>query len=159
MQFAREWVSVTEIDTGNAARFAYDDIRDIELGGPGAIQSGGGFIGGGFGIGGMITGIALAAALNKVTTRTSVQSLVRLAARHAELIMVHTRATPDQLRVYLSPAFTRIAAAHDRSVQPSARVDAVEQLERLAGMKASGFLTEQEFDVAKAQILRGMGGS
>ena len=74
------------------------------------------------------------------------------------MILSHDRATPDQLRVYLSPPFARIAAAHDRTPQPSAQVDAVEQLQRLGEMRSSGFLTEQEFADAKGAVLRRMAG-
>jgi hypothetical protein len=158
MMFARDGVSVTEIATGRGVRVSYDDIREIELGGPGAMQSGGGFIGGGFGVGGIIGGIALAAALNKLTTRTAIQTLIRIAAPRAELIVSHDRTTPEQLRIYLSPAFARLAAAHERTTIAPPVIqghDVVAQLERLAEMKAAGVVTDQEFEAAKAKILHG----
>ena len=43
----------------------------LEIGGPGLVKTGGGFVGGGFGARGAIEGMAIAAVLNGLTTRTS----------------------------------------------------------------------------------------
>jgi len=84
------------------------DLTGIEIGGPGKVSQGGGFIGGGFGLTGAVEGLAIAGILNALTTRTTVLTVVALTARDAEVWFASTAAEPAALRVELSPVFVAI---------------------------------------------------
>jgi hypothetical protein len=56
---------------------AYADITSVEIGGPGLVRSGGGFIGGGLGAAGAAEGIAIAAVLNALTRRTRITTIIQ----------------------------------------------------------------------------------
>lgn len=60
------------------AEIVYTDVEHVEIGGPGLVRTGGGFVGGGFGAAGAIEGMAIASVLNALTTRTSIKTVVRL---------------------------------------------------------------------------------
>ena len=53
----------------------YSEVEGLEIGGPGLVKTGGGFVGGGFGARGAIEGMAIAAVLNGLTTRTSIKTV------------------------------------------------------------------------------------
>ena len=84
------------------ADIPYGQVEDVEIGGPGLVRSGGGFSGGGFGLAGGIEGMAIAAVLNAMTTRTAIKTVVRIQGTSCELFLLHTRLTPEQLRIELS---------------------------------------------------------
>jgi hypothetical protein len=84
------------------AAVPYSEVEDIEIGGPGLVKSGGGFIGGGFGAIGALEGMAIASVLNALTTRTSITTIVRIQGTSCELFLLHTRSTPEQLRIQMS---------------------------------------------------------
>ena len=56
------------------AEVPYGQVEHVEIGGPGLVRRGGGFVGGGFGARGAIEGMAIAAVLNALTTRTSIKT-------------------------------------------------------------------------------------
>jgi hypothetical protein len=59
---------------------AVGDISTVEFAGPGKWQKGGRFFGGGFGVVGAAEGMLIAAALNSLTTKTGVTTVVHLEA-------------------------------------------------------------------------------
>jgi hypothetical protein len=132
------------------AEVPYSEVEDVEIGGPGLVKSGGGFVGGGFGAVGALEGMAIASVLNALTTRASVTTIVRVQAASCELFLLHTRSTPEHLRIELSRALGAIraaktAAAHaakteDRSPRPASPV---EELAKLADMLQAGLLTRE----------------
>jgi len=65
---------------------AYRDVEFLRVGGPGAVTSGGGFVGGGFGLEGAAEGMAIAGLLNSLTTRTTVTTIVRELSQLAGLL-------------------------------------------------------------------------
>ena len=135
----------------------YADVEEIEIGGPGARTTGGGFMGGGFGIQGAAEGMLIASALNMLTTKTKVDTLVCLRTSSAELFMHHTTETPDALRIRLSQVFNILrarAASTRRGVAGSASENVVEQLARLGDMLDRGLLSREEFEQLKADLLR-----
>jgi hypothetical protein len=128
------------------------DVVALHVGGPGAVTKGGGFIGGGFGVQGAAEGMIVAAVLNGLTTKTTVNSLVRVTGRSAEVI-VHTSAlTPEQLELKLSPVLGRLRS---RSGQPAVNgaPDLADQLTKLAALHDAGVLSAEEFASAKAKRL------
>jgi len=84
------------------------DLTGIEIGGPGKVTEGGGFFGGGFGLQGAATGMAIAGILNALSTRTTVLTVVALTAAKAEVWFAYTQSEPAALRVELSPVFVAI---------------------------------------------------
>lgn len=138
----------------------YHGIEDVEIGGPGLVRTGGGFGGGGFGLAGAATGMAIAAVLNAMTTQVSIKTIVRVQAASCELFLLYTLATPEQLRIGLSGPLGAIRAArttatpgngvHDQTGNPASVVN---ELARLASMLESGLLTREEFNLLKARLL------
>jgi Short C-terminal domain len=138
----------------------YHQVEDVEIGGPGLVKTGGRFVGGGFGVGGAIEGMAIATVLNALTTRTSIKTVVRIQGTGCELFLLHTRLTPEQLRIAMSRPLGAIRAARATQTagrvqpEPSAASSApVEELTKLADMLEKGLLTREEFDLMKAKLL------
>jgi Short C-terminal domain len=137
----------------------YSEVEDVDIGGPGLVRTGGGFVGGGFGVTGAIEGMAVASVLNGLTSRTSIKTVVRIQGTNCELFLLHTRVTPDQLRMQLSHPLavirtTRVAGPG--AVQygaPTRSASPVEELAKLADMLEKGLLTREEFDLMKAKLL------
>lgn len=102
----------------NTDRFTikYEEIGALRFGGPGVISrtSGGGWMGGGFGIGGMLEGVALASVMNSLTTKTtsSIESIITLQWNSCQLDFLHTLFEPTQLGSILAPVVSRIESAH-----------------------------------------------
>jgi hypothetical protein len=142
------------------AEIAYVDIREIEVGGPGLVKSGGGFIGGGFGLVGAVEGVAIASVLNALTTRTAIKSVLQIQATVGELFFLHTKMVPQDLRIFLSRA---IVAVRDAKVSTDAKeseghvgsASQLDELERLARLLEGGLLTREEFDQLKANLIAG----
>ena len=75
-------------------RLLSDDITELEIGGRGAVSSGGGFIGGGFGLSAAGTGMAIATLLNAATTKNESVTCMRLQAEDAELYLLQRGIAP-----------------------------------------------------------------
>jgi len=142
------------------AEVLYRHVEDVEIGGPGLVKTGGGFVGGGFGVSGAIEGTAIAAVLNALTTRTSVKTVVRIQGSGCEVFLLHTRLTPEQLRITMSRPLGAIrsarvekAAVGGQHGAPAASPSPVEELTKLADMLEKGLLTREEFDLMKAKLV------
>lgn len=72
------------------------------------MDKGGGFIGGGFGLDGAVSGMLIAGVLNALTTRTSVLTVVALTTTDGEVWFANTSVEPAALRVELAPAFVMV---------------------------------------------------
>jgi hypothetical protein len=135
----------------------YEKLTDVELGG-GATTTGGGFVGGGFGLGGAAEGMLIASALNAATRKTTVNTGMHIGSTDAEVLLHHGELTPAAIRQQMSPLFTRLEAARRaREVGPSPQQEAedpITQLERLARLRESGILSEEEFQAARARQVR-----
>ena len=101
---------VFELDKVTVVHWKCDDevipaeqLSAVDIYGPGAVTTGGGFIGGGFGVVGAAVGIAIATALNALTTKTSLVTFIRLAEPQRELFVHYGILEPGALRVELSP--------------------------------------------------------
>jgi hypothetical protein len=142
------------------AEVPYSEVEDVEIGGPGLVKTGGGFVGGGFGAKGAIEGMAIATVLNALTTRTSITTVVRLTGTGCELFLLHNKLTPEQLRIAMSRPLGAIRTARAtqaaRAIQheaPAKTMSPVEELSRLADMLGKGLLNREEFDLMKAKLL------
>ena len=144
------------------AEIRYRDIEHVEIGGPGLVRTGGGFVGGGFGAAGAIEGMAIATVMNALTTRTSIKTVVRVQGTSCELFLLHTSVTPEQLRIHLSHSLTAIRNARSAELSSTNQHRAapeptspVEELSKLAGLLQSGLLSREEFDLLKTKLLHG----
>jgi hypothetical protein len=142
------------------AEVPYSHVEDVEIGGPGLVKTGGGFAGGGFGVSGAVEGMAIAAVLNTLTTRTSVKTIVRIQGTSCELFLLHTKFTPEQLRIAMSRPLGAIRSARATQAPgggtqhaPVAAPSPVQELTKLADMLEKGLLTREEFDMMKAKLL------
>jgi hypothetical protein len=143
--------------TDQSVSLAYSDVA-LRIGGRGVLTSttGGGWIGGGFGMEGILEGAGLAALMNALTTRTkrTVETFVELVAGPRGLILWHDLERPDQLRIHMTPILDRIATAQ-RSAAPHANPLDVRlaQLKQLGDLRNAGVLTDEEFRAEKTRIL------
>jgi len=144
------------IDPAHSAQvfISYERITAFEISG-GVRRSGGGFVGGGFGLQGAADGMLIAAALNSLTTRTHINTVLCVQSTNAEIFFHVATVTPDALRIRLSPAFS---ALRNRPQKPAAASEAegpdlVGRLQTLADMRTRELLTAEEFEELKAQVL------
>lgn len=131
-----------------------NDIVNVNIGGPGATTTGGGFIGGGFGLAGALEGILVSTALNSLTTKTRITTIVQITAPSSEYIIVNSLMTPIQLDIALSPVLGRLRARD--SVRKSLEYPVAgltTQLNKLVQLYQNGTLSEAEFVAAKAKLL------
>jgi hypothetical protein len=138
----------------------YSEVELVEVGGPGVVKTGGGFIGGGFGVLGAVEGMSIASFLNTLSSRTRYKTVVRIQAPGCELFWLHTRVAPEQLRIALSRPLAVIRSVHAASTPASqsgavaaTSGSSVEKLARLADMLEKGLLTREEFDLMKARLI------
>jgi hypothetical protein len=126
----------------------------IEVGGRGEVKSGTEFIGGGIGLGGAAIGVAAAAVLNALTTRTSTETIISVTASGWQVIVLYGGMKPQDTRIGLAPVFGRIAAAEKKGrADESGPHDAVRALQALVELRDAGSLSEDEFAEAKRKVL------
>ena len=145
------------------ASIPWSEVRTLEVTGAGAITktTGGGVVGGGFGLKGFVEGALIATAINALTRRTSttIETFMKVNAGSREVMLLNTLLTPDMLRVRLAPAFARLAAARGADgvkpdVSPAGQVDRLTRLKMLAELRDSGVLDQAEFQSEKARNSR-----
>jgi hypothetical protein len=144
---------------GDLVFVPYREVTTLEIGGPGATRSGGGFIGGGFGLEGAAEGMLIASALNALTRRTRIDTVLCVQSTSSELFFHISDETLDALRRRLSPAFTAIRQQQQSPLPlaaPRAQTDVVTRLEALAVLLDRELLTRAEFDELKKQVLADM---
>ena len=123
---------------------AYAPKFSVELSGPGRFKTGGGFVGGGFGLVGAAEGMAIASVLNALTTRTQVISVIAVLSAEYEGFFLCQQHSPDELRHYLAPVFLRARqlgqgpSDTERGQSSTGAVDLVATLERLATLHQAG---------------------
>jgi hypothetical protein len=144
------------VDIGPAERdeqieIPYERLIGFEFKG-GVTRTGGGFFGGGFGLAGAVEGILAARVLNDLTAKTKVNSLVRISASDGELYVHHGAVPPEELRSLFAPAVNAVEARG--AVRASSASDLTALLAKLADLHGSGALTDDEFQQAKAALLR-----
>lgn len=131
-------------------RSPYSDVTAVDFSGPGQVTRGGGFIGGGFGVKGAAEGMAIAAVLNSITTKSEIRSLIRWEARALEAFFFTDTATPGDLRIQFSAVLGQIKQSTSAAVESA---DSLDRLERLAKMHQDGSLTDEEFATMKRRLI------
>lgn len=128
----------------------YADVLALSVGGPGSVTTGGGWVGGGFGVVGTVTGVALASVMNGLTARTKVVTILRITTPTLDLYLHHDRVPPARLEMALSPVFGRLRAAAGKAAPA---ISTVGELESLASMLRENLITRNEFDRLKAELM------
>ena len=137
----------------NVKRTAYTDIRAMNISGRGELQRGGGFIGGGFGLEGAVTGIAIATLLNAATTKTSMETVLQIEAVDGEGFFHYGKTTPAGLRIQLSPVFGRLGREPELPAAAHASSGMADEIRKLADLRNEGLLTDEEFEIGKRRLL------
>lgn len=136
-------------------RSSYKDVIAIEFSGPERVTKGGGFIGEGFGVTGAPEGMIVASVLNALTTKTSIQSIIRWKAYSLELFFFTSEATAGDLRIKMSPVLGPVKPFVETPPPPTPEADALSQLERLASLHQQGIVDDEEFAELKRKIISG----
>lgn len=123
---------------------SYPEVVSIAITGPGRVTTGGGFIGGGFGVTGALEGMALTAVLNTLTTHSEVHTILEIITHRGELFMHYGEMEPGALRIVLSSVFTRL-----RELDPIWLAD---RLQRLAALRDRGILNAEQFERLAHQL-------
>jgi hypothetical protein len=143
----------------------YPDLLELEVGGRGLLTYGGRYIGGGRGLTGALTGMAVASMLNNATRNTAIDSFLRLTSKNTEMLLRHWQYDPETVRGSLSRMFTahlaatRVATAPAPVVIQQPRTEPIaagpiDELERLTKLHAAGTLTDTEFEMARAKQIK-----
>jgi hypothetical protein len=137
------------------------DVVGFEAGGPGAVKTNAGVIGGGFGLEGAVEGMLIAAALNKLSTKTTVTTTANLETRSVTYKFVTNLYLPQQIGQMLAPINKLIYdmnhAARNKAPGTESGNSPLEQLEQLAKLHQSGILSDEEYESTKARILASIG--
>jgi len=93
----------------------WDRVTRLGIEGPGKITKGTTFVGGGFGLTGIITGVAIAGLLTALSTHSEIITIVHIELDDGELFTYYDALEPHALRMSLSPAFV---AQRTAAVEP-----------------------------------------
>lgn len=125
-------------------KFSLLELAEVSITGPGTVTTGGGFIGGGFGVEGTLQGMAIAGVLNAITTKKKVQTFITLVTNFGELHLHYGQMEPGSLRIYLSDVFAKLRRLNSRWIQDR------EQL--IDSQRAKAAITEKEAENLKARL-------
>lgn len=135
---------------------SFEDLIGLQISGEGLLQSGGGWIGGGFGVGGALKGALFATVMNSLTTRTHNDCYFRFVYPGVEGTFQVLSHTPRDLEIALSGVKNWIETRRiDSTVTPQSNqgLTTVEQIERLHQLVEKGILSKTEFEKEKSKLL------
>jgi len=128
-------------------------ITEINVGGPGTVRSGGGVMGGGFGLDGFLVGAAAATVLNILTSHKTTKTLVHVKCDDSEIFLLISTMEPDEARIFLSPLFVSLKT-NSNSYKNTGEIKGIaEEIEKLAKLLADGHITKEEYTNLKARVL------
>lgn len=137
LSFGTEGLLIQLAD-GSSFSVPYLELASIEVSGPGTLTSGGGFIGGGFGVEGALEGMAIAAVLNALTTKSKIHTFVSLTTNIGELHFHYGAMEPGALRIALASVHTILRRLNPKWLQ--------ERVAALQSAQTQGALSEPEFE-------------
>lgn len=135
---------------------SFEGLYGIQISGEGLYQTGGGWIGGGFGVSGALQGAAFAMVMNALTTRTHNDCYFRFVYPGIDGNFQVLSHSPRDLEIALSGIRNWLETRKiGESKQPSAteKTSNVEQLEKLWDLHQKGILSEEEFQKEKRKII------
>lgn len=100
--------TVNFIGPGRTASFSYAELAEVSISGPGSVTTGGGFVGGGFGVDGMLQGMAAATVLNLISARTKIHTFITIIANFGEIHLHYSGMEPGALRIALAAVFVKL---------------------------------------------------
>ena len=144
------------------------ELLGVQVGGEGVFTTGGGWIGGGFGIQGALKGAAFASVMNLLTTRVHNDCLIRFVFEDEDLTFQVTSHTPNELEYELtglelwlknklakSKTQTELSPVVIQVKQEEpVGMDLPGQLAKISELFKSGVLSEDEYAAAKAKLLK-----
>lgn len=125
-----------------------DQVRSVDVGGPGRVTSGPNIGGGGFGVEGAITGMAIATVANTLLTHSSTKTIVRILLDDSEIVFISSDVDLDSMRLILSPLYVAIG-----NMTSGSNTSIVAQLSDLKGLRDSGALDDGQYQKAIEKIL------
>jgi len=135
---------------------SYEGLTGLQASGEGVFQSGGGWVGGGFGISGALKGAAFASIMNSLTTRTHIDCLVRFVYPGVDASFKVLSHTPEDLQIALSGVRNWLeTSSKTHMAEVSSQMTplhAVEELERYWSLYEKGAISREEFDKQKARL-------
>ena len=146
-------ILLSDVKCQTQTEFAFENLLEIVIGGPGKETSNLGLMGGGFGVEGALKGMAAATIVNLLTTHSSTKTVLRITAKDSEVVLFTSDLEPDGARMFLSPAFLVLSKKQNSTAGPSKSMS--DELKELSNLKTSGVLSEEEFVLAKQKILAG----
>ena len=141
---------------GETTIIPYSDVVTFEIEGRGVVKSGTRLMGGGFGLAGAAAGMLAATAINSLTSKTNIETVINIQADTKAVILFYDQVDPTNLKLQLSPAIARIEAAKRKAGSSPAPSNPVAQLAQLDELHKSGALSSGEFAKAKARIIESM---
>lgn len=134
---------------------SYEGLIGLQASGEGVFQTGGGWVGGGFGISGALTGAAFASIMNVLTTRTHIDCLVRFVYPGVDASFKILSHTPEALQIALSGVRNWLETSTSKTPeepQNKASLPAVEELERYWALFEKGAISKAEYEKAKNKL-------
>jgi hypothetical protein len=145
IRFGPEILVVQSADGSKAEDIPFLEVVELSISGRGSVTTGGGFIGGGFGVEEALEGMAIGKILNVLTTRTKIHTFIALVTHLGELHLHYGGMEPGALRIVLSKVFTKL-----RRLDPIWMNERLARLETLLSQKA---ISDREFDYLKCRLL------
>lgn len=135
----------------------FDKVVALNLGGPGAVTTGGGFVGGGFGVRGALEGMAIASALNKITTKTKIRTVIEVHGHGRDQIWSNNAITSRQCEELLIPVRAKLRDHRTAaSAQGPASDSPVNRMKNLTELHRNGLISDEEFAATNQRILDSM---
>src|ERR1700686_2181772 len=157
IDFARDGITIKSAG-GVTEQVPYEQVHALQVTGS-TTRTGGGAIGGGFGLEGMAEGMMVAGVINALTSRTSTFCVIRLATNSAEYVFASYDQNASVVQMLLTPVQPRIrrgqAAPQPPPVSPVSASSIADELTKLAKLRDDGVLNDAEFASAKARLLGG----
>ena len=125
-----------------SASVDYLEVADILISGPGAVTTGGGFVGGGFGVEGAIEGVAIATVLNALSTRTKTHTFITVTLNFGEVHLHYSGMEPNALRIALADIFVKLRKQNPEWI--AARTRVLEEAHAQGLLSADGLATLKE---------------
>jgi hypothetical protein len=112
-----EGLVVNQIDTGTSIFYPFEEIISLKIGGPRHQKPGGGskvrgFDAAGIAEGELLTRLRTIMEARTTLGRTTNEAVIHIQTATSEFIFSHEGQTPEQLKLLLAPAFTRLRALY-----------------------------------------------
>jgi hypothetical protein len=97
----------------------------------------------------------VASALNLLTSRTKVDTVICLQTRDAEVFLHHGETDPSAVRMRLSVVFNELRRLQQPPEQPpaSSASSAIDEIARLGDLLERGLIDDGEFSALKAKLI------